>query len=262
MEYTFVPSEPQGGQSPYQPPSDASTSTNNLKWSIYTQETASRSHTAPLKQRTIASDVPLDKLKVSPEQLQHLQELYRASPTMADDGTAPVDYLYKVTDDDQLAASAIMAQQGLDIDARERLDNRWSQQWSRNSAKSAKAVSNTRRILYLWWVVVQFYLYRSKLIHNCVAVGADMIMLGIRLKSDTPLSPLRLASPTRRLHTLSRPTKSCEFEGISTTTLRAKRQSSPESRPFLSILPFLSSHFLSFAMGPHSPTLKRRTASS
>ncbi|KAJ7077760.1 hypothetical protein C8R44DRAFT_755090 [Mycena epipterygia] len=40
-----------------------------------------------------------------------------------DDGTAPVDYLYKVSDDDQLAASAMMAQQGLDIDAREQMDN-------------------------------------------------------------------------------------------------------------------------------------------
>jgi hypothetical protein len=29
-----------------------------------------------------------------------------------------------VSDDDQLAASAIMAQQGLDIDTREQLDNR------------------------------------------------------------------------------------------------------------------------------------------
>ncbi|KAJ7107533.1 hypothetical protein C8R44DRAFT_885519 [Mycena epipterygia] len=89
-------------------------------------ETASGSRTARLKQHTIASDVPLDKLKVSPEQLQQLQELYRASPDDMDDGTAPVDYLYKVSDDDQLAASAMMAQQGLDIDAREQMDNCWS----------------------------------------------------------------------------------------------------------------------------------------
>ncbi|KAJ7626694.1 hypothetical protein B0H17DRAFT_963315, partial [Mycena rosella] len=48
--------------------------------------------------------------------------------------------------DDQLAATAIMVQQGLDIDARERLDNRWSLQWSRNSGKSAKTAGRTKRM--------------------------------------------------------------------------------------------------------------------
>ncbi|KAJ7330294.1 hypothetical protein DFH08DRAFT_708894, partial [Mycena albidolilacea] len=72
------------------------------------------------------SDIPLKKLMVSSAQLQQLEEMYREYATANDDGRTPVNYLYALSDDDQLAASAIMAQQGLDIDTREQMDNRWS----------------------------------------------------------------------------------------------------------------------------------------
>ncbi|KAJ7712197.1 hypothetical protein DFH07DRAFT_725388, partial [Mycena maculata] len=93
------------------------------------------------------SDIPLKKLMVSSAQLQQLEEIYRVHAT--DGGNSPVDYLYTLNDDDQLSASAIMAQQGLDIDTREQLDNRWSQQWSCYSTNSVKARDRTRRVLYL-----------------------------------------------------------------------------------------------------------------
>ncbi|KAJ7027421.1 hypothetical protein C8F04DRAFT_1189549 [Mycena alexandri] len=122
----------------------------NLRWSQYTPETASRSRKAPLKQSSIASDIPLDKLKISPAQREQLQQIYESNATATPGNeVSRVDYFYTLSDDDQLAASAIMAQQGLDIGAQERIDNRWSQQWGRASNLSAKAKTKTRRVLYL-----------------------------------------------------------------------------------------------------------------
>ncbi|KAJ7696924.1 hypothetical protein B0H17DRAFT_1197667 [Mycena rosella] len=123
---------------------------------IYTG-TASRSKNASLKQRTIASEIPLDQLRVSPLQLKQLKEIHQRHATTIDDGISPVDYLYGVGDDDQLAAITIMVHQGLDIDARERLDNRWSLQWSRSSGKSAKTAGkgfNARQSMWLSLVPV------------------------------------------------------------------------------------------------------------
>ncbi|KAJ7016474.1 hypothetical protein C8F04DRAFT_981424 [Mycena alexandri] len=146
MEYQFVPSEP---NDPSQTPSATNAATSNLRWSQYTPETASRSRKAPLKQSSIASDIPLDKLKISPAQREQLQQIYESNATATPgDEVSRVDYFYTCSDDDQLAASAIMAQQGLDIGARERIDNRWSQQWGRASNLSAKAKTKTRRVLY------------------------------------------------------------------------------------------------------------------
>lgn len=86
-------------------------------------------------------------MRISPEQLKQMEHIYLAHATITHDNYV-VDHLFSTADDDQISASAIMAQQGLDIDSRERLDNRWSHQWSLNSGKSEKA--KTRRILYLW----------------------------------------------------------------------------------------------------------------
>ena|ERR1700761_1711604 len=96
------------------------------------------------------SDIPLKKLMVSSGQLQQLEEMYRVHATADDGESSPVDYLYTLGDDDQLAVSAKMAQQGLDIDTREQLDNRWSQQWSCYSTNSVNVRGRTRRVLYLW----------------------------------------------------------------------------------------------------------------
>ncbi|KAJ7189803.1 hypothetical protein GGX14DRAFT_337081, partial [Mycena pura] len=103
----------------------------------------------PLKQSSVLSDIRLNKMKVSPEQFKELEEMYSNRATAVDDGISPVDYIYALNDDDQLAASAIMAQQGLDVDTREQLNNRWSHQWSSYSNNSLNARNRTRRILYL-----------------------------------------------------------------------------------------------------------------
>ncbi|KAJ7099086.1 hypothetical protein C8R44DRAFT_888546 [Mycena epipterygia] len=145
MEFTFAPSEPLG---PCPTLSDATTYKNKIKWSTYTPETASGAKKAPLKQRSLASDIQLKKLKVSPAQLKELEQMYAGHATAVDD-VSPVDYVYTLSDDNQLAATAIMVQQGLDIDTREQIDNRWSQQWSIYSTNSVKATSRTRRVLYL-----------------------------------------------------------------------------------------------------------------
>ncbi|KAJ7919255.1 hypothetical protein B0H13DRAFT_2320670 [Mycena leptocephala] len=94
------------------------------------------------------ADIPLDKLRISTEQRAALDDIYQNIGT-AGPHLRPVDHLFKLDDDSQLNAAAIMAQHGLDLDAREHLSNRWSQQWSRHSGKSPKGESDTRKVLYL-----------------------------------------------------------------------------------------------------------------
>ncbi|KAJ6631091.1 hypothetical protein B0H10DRAFT_1938641 [Mycena sp. CBHHK59/15] len=98
--------------------------------------------------RSIASDIPLDKLKISAKQCAALDHMYQLSATASTD-QVPVNHLFKLDDDDQLYAAAIMAQHGLDLDAREHLSNRWSQQWSRHSGKSPNNADNMWKLLYL-----------------------------------------------------------------------------------------------------------------
>lgn len=145
MDFQFITTEPIG---PSQPLSGSDAYEKGVQWSTYTADEASGAKKRPLKQRTVVPEIPLDKLKVSAEQLKQIEEIYRDA-TVSPEGNSPVDFLYTLGDDGRLAASAVMAQQGLDIDSRERLDNHWSQQWSHNSGKSPKTVNQTRRILYL-----------------------------------------------------------------------------------------------------------------
>jgi hypothetical protein len=149
MNFTFVCSEPAASQ---KHSANTTLGTNNFTWATSDTPAMFSSGTkAPLRQRTLLSDIPLKKLLVSSVQLQELEEIYRRNiATGVDDGTSAVDYLYTLSEDDQLAASAIMAQQGLDIDTREQLDNRWSQQWSCYSTNSPKTRNRTKRVLYLW----------------------------------------------------------------------------------------------------------------
>ncbi|KAJ7724828.1 hypothetical protein DFH07DRAFT_783183 [Mycena maculata] len=96
------------------------------------------------------SNIPLDHMKISAAQLKAIQSIYRADATATPpDKFSLADFLYGVRDNDQLVASAVMAQQGLDIDSREQLDNHWSIQWSCSSGKFPKAVNQTRRMLLL-----------------------------------------------------------------------------------------------------------------
>ncbi|KAF7355782.1 MULE domain-containing protein [Mycena sanguinolenta] len=148
MDFTFVLSEPDLSQTTH--PTNPKRSAKKVKWATSaTPETISSGSKAPLKQRSFLSDISLKKMMVSAAQLEQLEELYCKPATDVEDGVSPVDYLYTLNDDDQLAASAIMAQQGLDVDAREQLDNRWSQQWSSYSTNSINAENRTRRVLYL-----------------------------------------------------------------------------------------------------------------
>jgi hypothetical protein len=66
----------------------------------------------------VASDIPLNKLMVSAEQLMVLEEMYRPRETVTRN-QIPVDHLFKLDDGDQLHAAAIMVQHGLDLEVRE-----------------------------------------------------------------------------------------------------------------------------------------------
>ncbi|KAJ7291832.1 hypothetical protein C8J57DRAFT_1492294 [Mycena rebaudengoi] len=101
--------------------------------------------------RSIATDIPLNKLRVSASQQESLEELYRASSSTTQ---TPADHLFQLDDDAQVSASGIMAQHGLDLDSRKILANRWSQQWSSHSGKT----DPTRKILYLWYLAADFAL--------------------------------------------------------------------------------------------------------
>jgi hypothetical protein len=142
FEFVYVtpPSQPQ-------PPSTQGY--KKMKWAGYTPETASGASKPALNPRSIASDIPLDKLRISAEQRAALDDIYQ-NVGAAGPHLRPVDHLFKLDDDSQLNAAAIMAQHGLDLDAREHLSNWWSQQWSRHSGKSPKGESDTRKILYHW----------------------------------------------------------------------------------------------------------------
>lgn len=150
MQFTFVPEEP---LTSITRSGSATQGPNNFKWAASdTPTTFANGTKAPLRKRTLFSDIPLNKLLISSAQLQNLEDIYRQNVAPGlDDGVSAVDYLYTLGDDDQLAAAAIMAQQDLDVDTRERLDNRWSQQWSAYSTNAPKARNGTRCVLYLWY---------------------------------------------------------------------------------------------------------------
>ncbi|KAJ6610917.1 hypothetical protein B0H10DRAFT_2224618 [Mycena sp. CBHHK59/15] len=213
MDFTFVPPEASGHSVPL---SSNSAYKKDFKWSNYTPDTASGSRKAPLKQSTLASDIPLGKLKVSPTQLKQLEEIYRDHATTPKGGTSPVDYLYGLSNDDQLTAAAIMAQQGLDIDARECMENRWSQQWSRYSSNSIKATGKTRRVLYLCRCAYDHTQAQKKERHTPHRDGASFA--GVKKKNrelftarsykdfpaDLRASPYRWLLETRDLRSLYR----------------------------------------------------------
>ncbi len=106
------------------------------------QQEARREEPVPLTALRTASDVYLDKLYTAPDQLRSIEELY---------GTGKItDHQYNPwSGEDQLAAAAVMAEIGLDLDARESLANRWSTHWSRETGSGEK---ETSRALYQWYV--------------------------------------------------------------------------------------------------------------
>ncbi|KAJ7015879.1 hypothetical protein C8F04DRAFT_1363278 [Mycena alexandri] len=134
--FEFVHVEPSS-----QPPPPIAKGYKKVKWAPYTPADASGTSKPALNPRSIASDIPLDKLRISKAQRAALDTIYQ-QPTAVNDAEGHVDHLFKLNSHDQIHAAAIMAQQGLDLDARENLSNRWSQQWSSNSSKSEP----TRRV--------------------------------------------------------------------------------------------------------------------
>ncbi|KAJ7707840.1 hypothetical protein B0H16DRAFT_1746467 [Mycena metata] len=82
MSFRFVSYQAEPGS---QPLSGGNVYENNLKWSQYTPEEAAGKNSA-LRQRTFASSITLDHLKVSAEQLH---EIYRWDATAVD---GPVDF--------------------------------------------------------------------------------------------------------------------------------------------------------------------------
>ncbi|KAJ7777945.1 hypothetical protein DFH07DRAFT_695064, partial [Mycena maculata] len=138
-------------QPPLQPPPPAGKAYKKMRSAEYTHEAASGATKPALNPCSAASDIPLAQLKISADQLAALQRMYDPNAG-ASAGALPVDHIFKLDADDQLYAAAIMAQHGLDLEAREHLTNRWSQQWARSGGgkKTSKDVSETRKILYLW----------------------------------------------------------------------------------------------------------------
>ncbi|KAJ7603693.1 hypothetical protein DFH06DRAFT_929315, partial [Mycena polygramma] len=126
-------------------------------------ETASGPKKNAMNARSVASDMPLHELKISPEQRAALGRMYNDSATGSLE--VPVDHLFKLDADSQLEAAAIMAQHGLDLEARAHLDNRWSMHWARaGGGKKTKKVSlnETRKILLMCQCGYDHRCYQSK----------------------------------------------------------------------------------------------------
>ncbi|KAJ7271009.1 hypothetical protein C8J57DRAFT_1507974 [Mycena rebaudengoi] len=94
-------------------PTPASGRSQRVRWAPYDAETASRKSKPTVTPRSVASDIPLDKLRVSADQHAALEKMYRPSGISSSTSGALADHLFMLNDDDQLHASAIMAQHGL-----------------------------------------------------------------------------------------------------------------------------------------------------
>ncbi|KAJ7256334.1 hypothetical protein C8J57DRAFT_1235708 [Mycena rebaudengoi] len=87
-------------------PTPASGRSQRVRWAPYDAETASRKSKPTVTPRSVASDIPLDKLRVSADQHAALEKMYRPSGISSTSG-ALADHLFTLNDDDQLHASAI-----------------------------------------------------------------------------------------------------------------------------------------------------------
>ncbi|KAJ7204907.1 hypothetical protein C8J57DRAFT_1441401 [Mycena rebaudengoi] len=99
-------------------PTPAGGRSQRVRWAPYDAETTSRKTKPKVTPRSVASDIPLDKLRVSADQRAALEKMYRPSGISSSTSEALADHLFTLNDDDQLHASTIMAQHGLDFDTR------------------------------------------------------------------------------------------------------------------------------------------------
>ena len=106
------------------------------------EHASSRTMPQPPRDR---SDVPLDHLILTVAQRDEIDRLYS-------DGNSTFTSSYdSASEQDQLAAAALLAAHRLDIDARECASNKWNVAWSITSG--GKEVEQTYRVLYQWCVV-------------------------------------------------------------------------------------------------------------
>ncbi|KAJ7472607.1 hypothetical protein FB451DRAFT_1398810 [Mycena latifolia] len=115
----------------------------NLRWG---GEYIPPHQNSTLSARSTVAAVPISHLKITADQHRVIESMYNPGPTTSFPVPPIIDNTFQLDTDSQLRASGIMAQYGLDVDSREHIGNRWSQQWSRNSAD---AKVETRKILYL-----------------------------------------------------------------------------------------------------------------
>jgi len=88
----------------------------------------------------MAAKVYIDKLNLTGEQRNQILGLY-AQNAIEDCAYFPDN------EHEQIAATALLASNHLDFDARECLASRWSIKWGVNSGKGSAA---DRRVLYQW----------------------------------------------------------------------------------------------------------------
>lgn len=88
--------------------------------------------TVPLPARKSAVDVNLQRLPVTDEDRQLLQQLYDEKKT--------TERTYGLEEASQIAAAAFLASVELDVHARELTGSRWSCVWSKRSRKTEKTL--------------------------------------------------------------------------------------------------------------------------
>ena len=100
----------------------------------------STSQATPLSPHRMAAKIYIEKLNLTVEQKSQMLRLY--SHNTIEDSTYFPD-----KENEQIAATALLATHNLDFDARECLASRWSIKWGVNSGKGPAA---DQRVLYQW----------------------------------------------------------------------------------------------------------------
>lgn len=98
------------------------------------------SRAIPYKIPRELSKVYLEQLSLDPRQKKEIDAIYC-------EGKAAVHKFDVDNEEDQLAASAILAANLLDVDALEALQNKWSCRWSKTDGEGR---AETQRVLYQW----------------------------------------------------------------------------------------------------------------
>jgi len=103
---------------------------------IFTKASSARRYTA---------EIYLNYLAISEEQESSIKAIY-------DNGQAVNTCFNAFDTKDQTKAAAILAANGLDIEARESLDNHWSIRWKKALKKGYQKREQELQVLYQWYV--------------------------------------------------------------------------------------------------------------